>query len=432
MGSSDFAEKLNAIRKSEPVFGAEFICRTILVVLTAATGWLVMELEFLPFWLLAYYTLVLFEKYLLARSASRPRRAWYLAIVVVSFFIASTFAVLPIWLWNMEGEIWKFAAMVALVGGTLNVFLLRARTQAVAIAYLVPLTSVPFILSHNFFVAPWGGPGFWSAFILSVCFAVYLGVGVRESNRTMEEVRLTQKKYHQAQKRDALGTLTAGISHDFNNLLSVVLGSLELIRTRQFPKSEEDVLVEEAISATKRGAELTRTLLAYAKGSELELDFVNPVEVVDQVVLLGRRVLVDGTGLSSKTDVRPGHILTDGPLLQSALLNLIINARDAIASGGKIELCLRESLREGVEMFEFSVRDNGVGIPEHDLERVTEPFFSTKALGEGSGLGLSMVFGFAQQSDGEFRLESSQGIGTTAYLLLPKAKPGSTSSQDFR
>ncbi|MEO0569598.1 MAG: ATP-binding protein [Pseudomonadota bacterium] len=420
--SADFRAKLDTLRKSEPVLGREFVCRTMIVVFTAAIGWLVMELDILPFWVLAYYTAVVVEKMLLARSVLKPSRELYWAVVGVSFGIACIFAFLPIYLWNMEGEIWKFAAMVALVGATLNVFLIRARTIEVAIAYLVPIASVPFLLSCGFFTGNWGGPEFWSAVILSGCFALYLGLSVRESNRIVEEVRLTQAKFHQAQKTEALGTLTAGISHDFNNLLSVILGSLELLKSRRVPQIEEGEIVEEAIAATNRGAELTKTLLAYAKGSELDSTLVDPVEIIDTIVGLGRRVLMDTIEVNSQTDVQSGSVLVDRSLLESALLNLFLNARDAIQSSGRIDLGLRETVYNGREAYEFSVHDTGVGIPDDQLERVAEPFFSTKAFGEGSGLGLAMVSGFVEQSGGLLRLESSPGQGTSAYILLPKAQ----------
>ncbi|KMW59976.1 Two-component hybrid sensor and regulator [Candidatus Rhodobacter oscarellae] len=425
----DHSVSLVNLRQSERVLSAAFFARTALVITLATVGWQVLQLHILPLWVLAYYSAVTVEKVLLAHGGRLGATVQFYLILVASFAIACIFAWLPLYLWQMDGTIWKFAAMVLMVCGTLNIILLRARVWETAVAYLLPVALVFFVMAADFWVSPWGGPAFWAAMCLAVGVATYFGIAVWESFRSTKELNEARAQLLQSQKVEALGTLTGGISHDFNNLLSVIQGNLELLQT--YPDVEDkDEFLREALLATARGAQLTRKLLAYVRKSELTPDALEPGQVFAEVEALAQRVIPTSIALETQVLTDGTRLLADQAMLQTALLNLIVNARDAMPEGGLLVLRAeswsgpvpgieRPSAREFVRL---QVSDTGTGIPAEKLSRVLDPFFTTKPPGEGSGLGLAMVQGFVRQSGGELVVESELGFGTTISLFLPQVE----------
>lgn len=227
----------------------------------------------------------------------------------------------------------------------------------------------------------------------------------------------------QAQKMEALGQLTGGIAHDFNNMLNIILVNLELAAKRLTDRRPDDLervdgYVKGATQGAERGVALTRRLLAFAHRKEDE----DPVVVQPSDLVVGVLDLL-GQAAGSKVRItldaprglRP--IRVDPNELETALLNLVVNARDAMSEGGRIQISVREEGR----MVVLSVKDTGHGMDAEMLKRATEPFFTTKESGKGSGLGLSMVERFATQSGGSLRLDSQPGAGTTAEIRLPAA-----------
>ena len=241
--------------------------------------------------------------------------------------------------------------------------------------------------------------------------------------------RSLESQLVQAQKMDAIGKLTGGIAHDFNNLLAAVIGGLSLIEKRASLNDEERRILAMSRRAAEQGSELVRRLLAFARKQKLE---PRPVELalLKQAVLdllthtLGGLVNITWRGAEDCWNA-----FADQAQLELALVNLIINARDAMPAGGTVTVTIENrTLVEGSwvnlpagDYVRISVTDTGTGISPEHLEKVMEPFFTTKETGKGSGLGLSMVYGFAKQSNGAFRLKSAVGRGTTAELLLPRA-----------
>ena len=228
----------------------------------------------------------------------------------------------------------------------------------------------------------------------------------------------------------ALGQLTGGVAHDFNNLLTVVILNLEEAR-EQLPEADElqDVL-QPALHAAVRGSELTSQLLSYARRATLRPERVRPDEFFGALRPLLNRVLGERFELQVLLRHDGGSAMVDPAQLDSAVMNLVINARDAMPKGGQIVLETR-SVTLGGDSIGFqdevvpgryvviSVADQGEGIPAHLLARVFEPFFTTKEAGKGSGMGLSMVYGFARQSGGHVTIDSKPGRGTTVRLFLP-------------
>ena len=247
------------------------------------------------------------------------------------------------------------------------------------------------------------------------------------------EHRRTEASLLHAQKMEAVGQLTGGIAHDFNNLLTVVLGSLALLRKR-LPAADRNAarLLDNAVQGAERGAGLTQRLLAFGRRQTLM------PEAVDLPTLIhGMAELLRGTvGTSVRIDTRFAAdlppIKVDANQLELALLNLAANARDAMPDGGELVIAasVDEVRRRGADGLApgryvvLSVADDGEGMDEATLRQAVEPFFTTKGVGKGSGLGLSMVHGLAAQSGGQFLLHSRPGVGTVAELWLPLADAG--------
>jgi CheY-like chemotaxis protein len=226
---------------------------------------------------------------------------------------------------------------------------------------------------------------------------------------------------------EAIGQLTGGIAHDFNNLLTAVLGSLELMRKRLPDDPKIMALLDNAVQGAQRGAVLTKRMLAFARRQELEFETIHVPELVLGMTDLLQRSIGQAISIETRFPIALKPILADANQVEMALLNLVVNARDAMPEGGQIILSAREeTLRQGTpgnlspgRYVRLSVTDTGEGMDEETLSRALEPFFTTKGLGKGTGLGLPMVHGLAQQSGGRFDLQSRPGQGTTAELWLP-------------
>jgi signal transduction histidine kinase len=248
----------------------------------------------------------------------------------------------------------------------------------------------------------------------------------RVEERTQErEAALAQ--VHEMQKVESLGQLTGGVAHDFNNLLMAVLGNLELLR--KFVPEEAKVLrlIDGAIQGAERGASLTKRMLAFARRQELRPETVDVPNLVDSMVQMLRHSLGPGIQITTQfeADVPPTRV--DPNQLELALLNLALNARDAMPLGGQLTISAhREHVPPGAvpglapgDYVCIAERDNGDGMDEATLKRATEPFFTTKGAGRGTGLGLSVVDGLVAQSGGAMRITSRSGAGTTVELWLP-------------
>lgn len=416
------------VRSTERILSLEFIIRLTLVLVACTFGWLLLDLDILPAWVLSYYGCVLLERHVVSLPIGQnPKRA-FLRLWLVSFLLSSVYAVLPVYVWFMDHAVWKFATGVLFTGAALNIFLLRARNWLLGLAYLIPMSAATFIIAASFYESPWGGPYFWSMMVLCTCLAIYFGVCLWEADRANRELKKTREQFLQAQKVEALGTLTSGVAHDFNNLLSVVQGNLELMQA--YPDAPDtSEFLEAALEASRRGAQLTRQLTSYGRKAELWPKRMVPSEALDGIEGIAGRVLPANITLVLRRSKSPSEILIDETMLHSALLNLVINARDAMPDGGVLTIDIvdpavpPENLTpvSSAGYIAFEVTDTGTGIPPDVLEKVRDPFFSTKPTGAGSGLGLPMVCGFALQSGGDVAIRTAVGKGTTVCLILPRA-----------
>ena len=252
------------------------------------------------------------------------------------------------------------------------------------------------------------------------------GVGV-----DMTRQRVLEQQLRQAQKMEAVGQLTGGIAHDFNNMLQGVMGPLELLRARLGKGIDPHVAryIEMALGSTRRAATLTHRLLAFSRRQPLAPQLLDANALVLSLAELLQRTIGETINLRLALHEMACHTHCDTNQLESALLNLAINARDAMPDGGTLtirshcsELGQAEARRRGVEPGWFvclAVCDTGVGMPPGVAGKAFDPFFTTKPLGQGTGLGLSMVYGFAGQSGGFASIDSVVGQGTTVSICLP-------------
>lgn len=241
----------------------------------------------------------------------------------------------------------------------------------------------------------------------------------------------------QAQKMEAVGQLTGGVAHDFNNLLTVILGNSELLVESLRDDEHGRRSAELILAAAKRGRNLTRQLMAFSRRQVLAPKNVDVNDLVRGMETILNHALPDDieSGFDLQESLPP--IFADPAQVESALLNLAVNARDAMPNGGRLVIETATAHFEAVEPFldnpapgdyvVISVSDSGVGMPPEVARRAFEPFFTTKGVGEGSGLGLSMVHGFARQSGGTARIYSEAGKGTTVKIYLPAAADAAAS-----
>ena len=239
-----------------------------------------------------------------------------------------------------------------------------------------------------------------------------------EAEQALEK---TREALFQSQKMEAIGHLTGGIAHDFNNLLAAALGSLELME-RRLPQGDTRlrVLHQNAVAALNRGSSLTQRMLAFARRQDLKSDAVDARTLVNGISDLIQRSLGPSVMLENRVPGSLPRIKADANQVEMALLNLTMNARDAMPNGGAIVLDAH-LVHEPEELVCLSVTDTGIGMDEKTLKKAIEPFYTTKGVGRGSGLGLSMVKGLAEQSGGFLKLNSNKGQGTRAEIYLPVA-----------
>ena len=254
---------------------------------------------------------------------------------------------------------------------------------------------------------------------------ITVAIDVTQRNRAEEQLR-------QSQKMEAVGQLTSGVAHDFNNLLTIIQGNLELIGERLPADPVMSGMMSDALGASARGATLTGRLLAYSRQQTLEPRTIALHQLIADLMVLLRRTLDETIALDAIVAPDLWYVRIDPGQLENALLNLAVNARDAMPDGGNLTVeafnafldadyaVQNPEITPGEHVL-VAVTDTGFGMPPDVAARAFEPFFTTKPVGRGTGLGLSMVFGFVRQSGGHIKIYSEVGRGTTVKLYLPRA-----------
>jgi len=277
------------------------------------------------------------------------------------------------------------------------------------------------------------GSRFWASVLIDPIYGPdRLIAGYAKITRDMTERRMMQDQLNQAQKMEAIGQLTGGVAHDFNNLLTVILGNLDTI-LRRAPSGDEKLqrAIEHATQGAERAAALTHQLLAFARRQPLSPKPTVINQLVTTFLELIRRTLPENISVQSRLSGGAGYVSVDPNQMESALLNLAVNARDAMGGKGTlsidtelIDVDANEAQRLGDlnpgPHAVISVTDTGAGMSPEVVARAFDPFFTTKPQGQGTGLGLSQVFGFVKQSGGSVKLQSEVGRGTTVKIYLPR------------
>ncbi|MHB8287442.1 MAG: ATP-binding protein [Caulobacteraceae bacterium] len=276
------------------------------------------------------------------------------------------------------------------------------------------------------------GTPFWNAIFMGPVFDdVGQLIYFFASQLDVSKRRESEQSLRQAQKMEAIGQLTAGLAHDFNNLLHVMTGSLERMKARRDDDRAFDRYHAAATTAAERGAKLTHQLLAFARRTRLEPKGVNLSELIYSFGELLEASVGEKADLHLNLQRRLPKVKLDATHLEMALLNIVVNARDASLKGGAITVTTRalhlngdaaaRQLKPG-DYVMVCVTDEGEGMPPHIVARATEPFFTTKGVGQGTGLGLAMAQGFVQQSGGRLEIESEPGRGTTLRMIFPQER----------
>jgi signal transduction histidine kinase len=381
----------------------------------------------------------------------KPELIWLNAIsdaLIASAFFATAF-VLAFFAWRRRRDMlfmfrsvfWAFAIFVAVCGVTslLSIFTLWVPAygiESLAKGFLalisIGITAGMLLLLPRILVLP-------TRIQLQHAYAaleeeVKLRRSAEATVQRFREIEATESQVRQAQKMEAIGQLTGGVAHDFNNMLTVITGTIEILGEAVRDRPQLTHITNMMGAAAARGADLTRHLLAFARRQPLQPRCVDVNAMVIEAARLLKPTLGEQIEIESMLAHDSAPALIDPSQLSTAILNLALNARDAMPNGGKLTLetknvvldenyaGMNSEVNPGNYVM-IAVSDSGKGIPASRLEKVFEPFYTTKDIGKGSGLGLSMVYGFVKQSNGHIRIYSEEGHGTTVklyLLLLPK------------
>ena len=254
---------------------------------------------------------------------------------------------------------------------------------------------------------------------------------ITELREAHENLKRTQEALFRSQKMEAVGQLTGGLAHDFNNILAIILGNVELLQAYLPKDPYTGEIIDEVIRATLHGRDLTGHLLAFSRRRLLNPQAVDVNVVVGEIVRLLGRTLGATIRVTTSTSTGAGMAFADPSALEAAVLNVALNARDAMPDGGSLAIHTStvqidaqpetgDDLQPGLYVC-IALEDSGCGMPAEVMARVFEPFFTTKSGGRGTGLGLSMVYGFAKQSGGTVKIASEEQRGTVVSLFLPLA-----------
>jgi signal transduction histidine kinase len=376
----------------------------------------------------------------------KPELIWLNAIsdaLIAGAFFATAF-VLAFFVWRrrdvmFSGVFWGFAIFLTVCGVTRLLSILTLWVPAYGIEGLakgflalisVGIAAALLLLLPRILVLP-------TRIQLQQAYAqLEEEVRQRRSAEAMvkrfQEIEATESQVRQAQKMEAIGQLTGGVAHDFNNILTVITGTIEILDDAVKDRPHLAQITKLMSAAAARGADLTQHLLAFARRQPLQPRSVDVNAMVIDAARLLRPTLGEQIEIESMLAHDSAPALIDPSQLSTAILNLALNARDAMPNGGKLTLetknvvldenyaGMNSEVNPGNYVM-IAVSDSGEGIPTRLLEKVFEPFFTTKDIGKGSGLGLSMVYGFVKQSNGHIKIYSEEGHGTTVKLYLPQA-----------
>jgi len=428
----DYATRLHRLYETDVGRSREFLLRNVIVLGVGSAVGIVAEDLIVFGWLAVYYTVITVNTlHLRARrelSFATPGQ-WRIGVGLAAA-AGVIYAMLPLYLWMLPDLALNFVAAAGIFG--LAMLNLTRHTFDRTLARFDMAVVCGAILIMGGVAARQIGLNGHGGLILagSLACAAYYAVAHQDGLILRTRLLSNERREAQAAKMQAVGQLTTGIAHDFNNILTVVIGNIELARLSH-DRAEIDESLTEAHRAAERASSLVAQLLAFSRRAQLRPVAINPQNFADGFVRTIARLLPASITLHHRVAPGMAPFLCDRTLLETALLNLVINARDAMTGRGKLTILIDEcrlATAHSVAQHEIApghyacitLSDSGTGISPDLLGRVAEPFFTTKSIGKGSGLGLAMVKGFSEQSGGGLDIASSPK-GTDITLYLPMA-----------
>ncbi|MCC1494605.1 ATP-binding protein [Cognatishimia sp. F0-27] len=412
------APLIRELRALEPPTDPALLLQIGLILLVSFVGAFTLGIWQAAIWSVAYVASQLVEKWIVRVVPEDASRAQFYLVLLVLLAESSIYCFMPLFLWFYESEVAKFGAVALMTASAMHTTLNRAAFPSIMACFMVPNAAV-FVFIGFWEMTPVGLQAGAVVYpVIGVAVAIFFVVMFLQAHRKELSNRRTQEALKQSQKLETIGKLTGGIAHDFNNLISVVSGNLQLIFETENLRDVRHY-AETAKDAADACADLTAKMLAFGRKAPLQpvaisVDTLcrNLSEFTDRLVAKNIEIRFE-----IEPDTRPVYV--DAYMFQNALLNLVINASDAMPQGGLVTVSASNC---GQNTVVFSVVDTGPGIEPENLEKIFDPFFSTKEHLGRSGLGLSMVQGFVEQSNGAIDVWSKPGEGTRFLLTLPAAK----------
>ncbi|MEM9581940.1 MAG: ATP-binding protein [Pseudomonadota bacterium] len=417
-----YGEEAELIISSQKQGWVEFSIRHLILLVLNVTAIQMFDVIFPAYWLVAYTCAGLGTRWAISRLALSRSFAIYLA--VIGFYTARMicYRLMVLYLWFHPEPAAQFPALCMIMAGILFSVSQSTQIRSHSVVQGAGDSLALLVIALDFL---WVVPATAESILAGFCaigVIVYHAASLQEMQRNRKASQNLEERIRQSQKMEAVGKLTGGVAHDFNNILTVVMGNLDLYPEVKSEAERAD-LVKKAHEAAERASILTSQLLAFSRQSPLQIKRVPTDQFLHDLYDLAIRVLPATITLDLRIDDEISAMEVDQNQLEVALLNLIINARDAMSEGGRLQLIALpyKAPNNPKRYVQLDLIDEGDGIPAENIDRVVEPFFTTKPVGQGSGLGLSMVKGFAEQSGGRLMINSAKGSGTRVCLLIPAA-----------
>lgn len=426
----DYWPDLETLAKVDVGEPRELALRYCIICLWSLVAYFATGAPHILLWLAVYLTVSTVYSVLLIRAKAPIYRRRYLLFLAMNFTSSGLYIMLPLGLWATGQSALQAMGLCGLLG--MAIFSLSRHNNHGPVAYWDMFLTIASSLFIGWFVASVQEDAISRLVVGTGCVTIglYYVVSQYTSIQRQEEMAINRAKAFEAQKMESIGRLTGGVAHDFNNILTVIKGNLELVELVEDPK-ERDKLIAEAHSASARAVGVIRQLLDFSRQSQLSPQQVDVETLFGEIAPLIRSIVPARIALQIEADDNLPPILIDANKLSSAVLNLAMNAIDAVSGPGEVLInasavsCVSGrgdlQLPDG-KYLQISVTDTGSGIAPEHIDRIQEPFFTTKPVGKGSGLGLSMVSGFADQSGGAVNIQSVPGRGTDVSIFLPVAE----------